>query len=677
MNRTVPDLTQRRFRLAAAALAVAAAAVVWTIATQVFPYHSLNHDEGVYLQQAAMLLEGQLFIRPPVEDAFRPWFFVEAADRLYPKYNPVPAAMFAVGKLAGGYRLALVAIAAGNVALVVDVARELFDRPTALLAGGLVLASPLFLIDSSVFLPYAPTALWNLLFAYGYLRADRTGDRRWAAVAGVAVALAFFARPYTALLFALPFIGHALWTLASDWRAALPRQAVVAGLGLAGVGVTLAYNAVMTGSALLFPYRAFAPRDGLGFGEREILGHELTYTPELAIEANRNVVELFATEWVAGGVVGVALAAVGVALAASRRWSPRVAAVAGLFVTVPVGNVYFWGNYNILGDLDAAGDGLIASFGPYYHFDLLVPTAIFAALGVVAGARLSYRVLDDHFERRQARVGVAAVLILVAGVAGAVTAADIDQRVEENMEVTRTYETAYAPFEGGPPKHSLVLLPDPYGDWLNHPFQYLRNDPGFDGRAVYAIDDEPFAVVDAFPDRRVYRYGYRGAWAPYAGSPSAARLQRVRDVSGSRVRYTSTVGIPDGAVGVSARLSTDDGSRYYTAPTVPTNLTSAIVVTDETVSLAGDLRPVSNATLGIEGRDTVRLSVFVDYGLSGGFSYRFALPVDADGEVRALSPRVERCRNPRACGGSAAYVPSASPDGVYVRSTRLAAERNA
>ncbi|ERH00981.1 MAG: hypothetical protein J07HN6_02610, partial [Halonotius sp. J07HN6] len=215
------------------------------------------------------------------------------------------------------------------------------------------------------------------------------------------------------------------------------------------------------------------------------------------------------------------------------------------------------------------------------------------------------------------------------------------------------------------------------GDWLAHPFQYLRNDPGFDGRAVYAIDDEPFEVVNAFSDRHVYRYVYRGAWAPYAGSPTAARLQRVQNVSGDRVRYSSTVGIPDGAVGVSARLSTDDGSRYYTAPAIPRNLTSAIVVTNETVTLDGDLRPVSNETLGVEGRDTVRLSVFVDYGLSGGFSYRFALPVDADGEVRALSPRVERCRNPRACGGSAAYVPSASPDGVYVRETRLTAERNA
>ena len=47
------------------------------------------------------------------------------------------------------------------------------SRGQLLLAGAVILASPLFLIDASVFLPYAPTTALNLLFAYGYLRADR------------------------------------------------------------------------------------------------------------------------------------------------------------------------------------------------------------------------------------------------------------------------------------------------------------------------------------------------------------------------------------------------------------------------------------------------------------------------------------------------------------------------
>ncbi|MFB6123457.1 MAG: glycosyltransferase family 39 protein [Haloferacaceae archaeon] len=672
-------MRRRTFRLGTVALAAAGALLVWVVSTQVFPYHSLNHDEGVYLQQAAMLLDGRLFLRPPVEDALRPWFFVEDGDRLYPKYAPVPAAMFAVGRLVGGFRLALVGIAAANLALVVAVVHEAFDRPTGLLAGGFVLASPLFLVDSSVFLPYAPTTLLNLLFAYGYLRADRTDDVRWAAVAGAAVGLAFFARPYTAVLFALPLVCHALWTLARDWRAALPRQAVVAALGLAGVGVALAYNAVVTGSPWRFPYEAFAPRDGLGFGRRRILDHGVRYTPELALRANREVVELFFTEWVAGGALGAGLAAVGVVYAARNRVTPRTATLAGLFVSIPAGNVYFWGNFNILGAIDEAGDGLVSAFGPYYHFDLLVPTAAFAAAGALWGGRLVYRVLDDRLDGRLARTAFALVLVVSAGAAGSVTADDLDRRVEENMEVTRTYQDAYAPFEGGPPEDSLVLVPDPYGDWLNHPFQPLRNDPGFDGRAVYALDDDPFAVADAFPDRRLYRYGYRGAWAPYAGSPDAARLQRVRDVSGSRVRLDTELGIPDGAIGVSVRVATDEGSVYYVAPTVSDALEVDLMIAAGRVRASGDVRPVDDGTLGVDGRDVVRLTAFVDYGPSGGFSYRFDLPVVVDnGRVRALTPRIERCRNARACGGAATYIPGSdsAPEGVFVRSELVVREPN-
>ncbi|MFB6305050.1 MAG: ArnT family glycosyltransferase [Haloferacaceae archaeon] len=670
-------MDRRTGRVATAAVAALGAVVVWVVANELFPYHSLNHDEGVYLQQAAMLLEGRLFLRPPVEDVFRPWFFVEDGDRLYSKYTPVPAAMFALGRLLGGYRLALAGVAAGNLALVVGVVREVYDRRTGLLAAAFVLASPLFLVDSSVFLPYAPTTLLNLAFAYAYLRADREGDVRFAAAAGVAVGLAFFARPYTAVLFAAPFVVHALWTLRTDLRGALPRQATTAALGLAGVGTTLAYNVATTGSPFLFPYKAFGPEDGLGFGHHELLGHEVEYTVGLALRSNREVLELFFAEWVAGGLLGTALAAVGLALAVRRGMSDREAMLAGVAAAVVAGNVYFWGNFNVLGDLDRAGDGLVAALGPYYHFDLLLPTAAFAAAGAVRGGRFLRRALDDRLDPRAARAGFAALLLVSAAAFGAVTAGNVDDRFAESAEATRTYETAYEPFEGGAPANSVVLVPDPYGDWLNHPFQPLRNDPGFDGRAVYALHDRPFAVADAFPDRRLYRYVYRGVWAPYDGSPQAARLQRVRETTGPGVRLNATVGIPEGAVGVSARLATEEGFTYYATPEPGDAVSLRLLVADGRARLAGDLRPLENGTPPVDGRDVVTLTVFVDYGPSGGFSYRFDLPVDAgDDRVRALSPRIERCRNVRACGGAAAHIPESAPDDVFVRTELSAVEPN-
>src|SRR6056297_3415398 len=166
-------MNRGRFRLFSAVLSLVAGAVVLLVATELFPYHTTNHDEAVYLQQAAMLLEGQLSLYPPVPDSFRPWFFVRDGGRLYPKYAPVPAATFAVGKLLGNARFSLALVGAGSVALTAAIASEAFDRRTGLLAGVFLLVSPLFLVDSSVFLPYATTTFWNLLFAFAYVRSAR------------------------------------------------------------------------------------------------------------------------------------------------------------------------------------------------------------------------------------------------------------------------------------------------------------------------------------------------------------------------------------------------------------------------------------------------------------------------------------------------------------------------
>ncbi|MCL7417165.1 MAG: glycosyltransferase family 39 protein, partial [Halalkalicoccus sp.] len=296
--------------LLAGCIAALAAVTVFAVASVVFPYHSVNHDEAVYLQQAAMLLEGQLQLHAgDLAGAFRPWFFVEDGGRLYPKYAPVPAAMYAVSMALFGLLVYLL----GSMA---------FDRRVGVVAAATFAAAPMTLVTSSVFLPYAPTTLLNLLFAVCYLRGVRRRDRRYAAAAGLAIGLAFFARPYTAVLFAAPFIAHALWTVGSALHEKglrplpdpLARNALTAAGGLSFVGLTLAYNAVLTGSALVFPFAAFAPMDGPGFGRRRILEHAIEYTPALALEANAHVLRALATRWFTAGALGTACAACGLAL---------------------------------------------------------------------------------------------------------------------------------------------------------------------------------------------------------------------------------------------------------------------------------------------------------------------------------------------------------------------------
>jgi hypothetical protein len=710
-SRLLGALRDHPERGVAALLAAGVGALVFFLAVDLFPYHSVNDDEGVYLYQAAMLLEGDLFLHPrgyPLE-AVRPWFFVvdetAAGPRMYSKYSPVAPAMFAVGRLLGDWNLALGLVAAGSAALVYVLGSAAFDRRVGLVAVVALAASPLFLLTSSVFLAYAPTTFLNLCFAAAYVRAARTGSRRWAAAAGSAIGLAFFARPYTAVLFAAPFAVHGLFVLVSAWREdgglargagrfggvaalgpslrrAVGRYAAVSVPGLAFVCVTLGYNAVVTGDPLVFPYAAFAPGDGLGFGHHELLGYEETFTPALAVETTVTVGRYFFTEWTPAGVVGTALAAVGAGAAAWRRRGrlTRVRAsvdgmgdgevatvLAGVVPAVFLGETYFWGTLNGL------RNGLVDLLGPYYHFDALVPVAVFAAAGAVAIVRRTYVAVAARTTRRRARLTIVALLVVSAPVVAVAEASVVADPVSENRERTANLGATYEPFEERRFEDAVVFTPDPYGDWQAHPFQYLRSDPGFDGRVVYVTEGPPprtLAVLDA-TNRTPYRFTYRGEWAG-AVRPVTPHLERLEVLGGERVRATSTFGVPTGSQSASVRVETATGYARYAVPAAArTNGTVTVewVVGPDGVR-ATNLRYLAgsgeNRSAPLpEGEAAVDLAAtFVGRG-GASVTYRQTATVgNAGTAVRVVWPPETRvCRLTTDCGREGTWV---GPDGDYV-----------
>ena len=706
--------------MAAALVAAAAGALTFLIAATVFRYHSVNHDEGVYLMQAALLLSGQLEIHAgALADAVHPWFFVEDGGRLYPKYNPVPAAMYAVSMaLFGEPRVTLAVVAAGNAALVYLLGSTVFDRRVGLAAAVCFAASPLALVTSSVFLPYAPTTFLNLLFAVAYLRGVRGRSLPLAGLAGVAIGIAFFARPYTAVLFAAPFILHALVRVAvavrdaASLRAAalspLPgpvrRHGLTALFGTLFVGVTLAYNLRITGSPLTFPYEAFAPMDGPGFGERRILGHSEEYTPELALRSNGYALWYLATRWVVAGPLGTLLALAGGGLAA-RRWSSGRRAVgaageatedggraldaaadrrfertaglllAGVVVTVVVGNLFFWGTNNLLATFSDPTDGLVAGFGPFYHFDLLVPLSIFAGIAVVAGAgglsRLRSR-LASRLDPSRARAVVVAVaaIALLGGALGA--AAAVEAPLDRHASHGDKYEAAYEPIEAAEFEDDLVFVPTPYGDWLHHPFQPLRNDPGLDGPVVYALDRDPaedFAVIDAYPDRDLRRYAYQGTWTPDPDRHVDPKLEPLDVREGARIDATTTVGVPDRVRRAVVRLETVGGepsgtgereSVEYDVRDPDDSLTAEWSLTPAGARLVG--APNATVPIASEG-DEVLVTVTLVDPAGATFTYRQEATVRASGgRVEAVwPPERSVCRLTTICGTEGTYLPD-DPD---------------
>ncbi|EMA62990.1 ArnT family glycosyltransferase [Halorubrum kocurii] len=716
-----------RLTLAAALVAVATGVLTFAIAATLFRYHSVNHDEGVYLTQAAMLLSGQLEIHAgELADAVHPWFFVEDGGRLYPKYNPVPAAMYAVSMwLFGEPRVTLAVVAAGNAALVSLLGSMVFDRRVGLAAAVLFAASPLALVTSSVFLPYAPTTFLNLLFAVAYLRSVRDRSLPLAGLAGVAIGLAFFARPFTAVLFAAPFILHAIRGVAVAVRDDLSgretalrplpgpvrRHGLTALFGTLFVGITLAYNLRLTGSPLTFPYEAFAPMDGPGFGERRILGHSEEYTPELALRSNGYALWYLATRWVVAGPLGTLLALAGGGLAA-RRWLAGRRAIGagdgggdaladrrfertaglligGVVVSVVVGNLFFWGTNNLLATLSDPTDGLVAGFGPFYHFDLLVPLSLFGAVAVVAGSRGLVRLRTRLAARltpgtARAAVVAVAVLALLGGALGA--AAAVEGPLDRHAAHADKYGAAYEPIESAEFDGDLVFVPTPYGEWLNHPFQPLRNDPGLDGEVVYALDRDPaedFAVIDAYPDRELRRYAYQGEWTPDPDRHVAPKLEPLDVREGARVDAETTVGVPERVESARIRVETVRGSGGESVGdgiAVGGNGFARYAVNDPGGSLSVDwsvsadgvrLGGAPNATVPIDpAGDEVIVTVTLVDPAGSTFTYRQEAAVRVAGDAAAgdgdrvevvWPPERSVCRLVTECGTEGTYLPE-NPD---------------
>ncbi|MDZ7688205.1 MAG: glycosyltransferase family 39 protein [Halobacteriales archaeon] len=638
-----------RARSSVVAVAAFAVVVVAFVSSRVFPYHSSNHDEGVYLQHAEMLLDGRLRMHTgELTGAFRPWFFVADGGTVYPKYTPVSGALFAAGEAVYSYRLALVVVAFVNVLLVYAVASEVYDRRVGVLASAALVLSPLFVVQSSLFLSYAPTTVFNLGFALAYLRAWKRFDVRYAVAAGVCAGVAFFSRQYTAVVFALPFVVHAVYVVASERkRETATLYATTAFFGFLFVALALIYNLAVTGNALVFPYLEFAPNDGVGFGRREIFDHSSVYTPELALRANARVLRRFVVDWGPGGVVGFALAVVGVVyvLCNDGRSVGKLLLV-GVAVSVIVGNVAFWGNLNILGDISNPQDGIVHLYGTLYHFDLLLPASVFAGAGLVSVSDA----VRDRFDRRAAVSAVLVVAVVFAGVGATNTTAKVD----ENLELTESYESAYAPFEENE-YEGVVFLPTPYGDWLNHPFQYLRNDPDLNGTTVYATDRgaENFDVIDAYPERDIYRYAYRGEWAPYEGVVVEPVVEHIRVVEDEQVGFDTTFEVPDDTTSVVAVLDNATETTYTEVVTDDGEATVAWRLNDTTAGFADR----GNVALNGGGELTLEVTVTRRYD---SFRYRQELAYEVgevDGNVRVIAPPyTELCYSHERCGGEAVYT---------------------
>jgi hypothetical protein len=228
-------------------------------------------DELAYAWQAQVITHGQLRIASP-EDAssfFVP-FVIDYQGWRFSKYPLGWPILLALGVKLGVRGLVNPLLAGLGVWLIYLLGKRVTGSFASLLAAGLTLTSPFFLINSGSLLSHPLGLVLSAALALVWL--DGFGEagapRRWLSTltaAGLVGALVI-TRPLTALGVALPFAFHGLVLFIKGNRQTRLHLTAAALLSLGLCGLHFAWQYALTGNAQLNPYALVWPYDRVGFG---------------------------------------------------------------------------------------------------------------------------------------------------------------------------------------------------------------------------------------------------------------------------------------------------------------------------------------------------------------------------------------------------------------------------
>ena len=444
----------------------------------VYPAYSWNRDEVTYQWQVSVLRSGHLFgADGGFKHLFWPWLSGHNDHGFFSQYTlgwPLVLLAFDLvfGSSAGAILVGVAALVLGAYALTLELTR---DRRLALVTTALLVASPMFVVQSGVYLGYLFSTGIGLLFGAALLAGLRRDDWRLVAVGGALLGYLFLTRPYDAVLW-----GGAIgaYAVIASWRkwARLARGAIVAGLAFVPfLLLVLLYNRRITGSFTQFPFTAKDPLDTFGLGVRRLMPGTRTYVFTRR-EAMRGVFRNFFyfPNFLVGAWLGVAVAFVGLWL---RRRERSTLALLALMAVFPLGYAIFWGIR-------------LSSFyaflsAPLYLIPLYVPVCIF--IGTV--------ILWLWSTRRAVFTVVLCVVLAV------VTVPFLLSRLNSNQEISRAQEP-WRTSDDSLPDSSLVFIAT--NTFLMHLNPFSANAPQLDNAGPLYATDHPLgmlALIAAYPDR--------------------------------------------------------------------------------------------------------------------------------------------------------------------------------
>jgi hypothetical protein len=270
-------------------LSLLAVLVTAQVTERVFEGIPHLEDEIAYVWQAKVFASGNVKISSPTKpQSFIVPFVVDHDGERFGKYPPGWPALLSLGIRLGIRSWVNPLLAGLGVWLTYRLGKRIFNDTVGIIAAGLTLTSPFFLMNSGSLLSHPFGLVLSASFALAWLGAfgERRVARVWLSViiAGLSLGLLLLTRPFTAVAISLPFVLYSTYLFVrSPWQTRnqlLVIVAIVLGFG----GLYLLWQNVLTGDPFLNPYTLWWPYDKIGFGP----GHGHTETGHTISKAYYN-----------------------------------------------------------------------------------------------------------------------------------------------------------------------------------------------------------------------------------------------------------------------------------------------------------------------------------------------------------------------------------------------------
>lgn len=351
-------------------LSLAAVLAAWLVAH--FVYEELPHleDEFAFTWQAKVFAQGKLATDSPQYPAsFLVPFVVDYNGLRFGKYPPGWPAALALGVLLGMRAWVNPLLAGAGVWLTYQLGKRTINEFTGLLAAGLTLTSPFFLMNSGSMLSHPLGLVLSTTFVLNWLASfgKTAPPRPWLTTILAAVSLGWLAvtRPLTALAVCIPFCIHGLYWLWRGDKQIRLRLMVFCAATLLIAGIFPLWQFAMTGDPWLNTYTLWWPYDKVGFG----VGHgvlEEGHTLQQAIWNTQGSLLGGAYDLFGWGPLSYLLLPFG--FWALRR-NGKAWLIAGIPVSLMVIYLVYWIGSNL--------------FGPRYYYESLSSLTLMTAAGAV------------------------------------------------------------------------------------------------------------------------------------------------------------------------------------------------------------------------------------------------------------------------------------------------------